>query len=217
MRIARLAAFLWLVPAGAGCAPTDIKWTEEVRLHDGKTIQVKRRTELGTTGFPAGRRGQYRYHELCYAPLGIYWKSRPEYQPEAFDIFDGKAWVRVPLAGCAACMHHGYPRTNSIYFVWSGKAWTKAAEAEVPEGLRFNLLISTHGSDDGAFDARSLVTLADKRKRDASIYYVLDRTKARGLNERLPLRDMCEKCKGINTQTSSAAEVFLAGDGRSCS
>ena len=28
------------------CSGDDIRWTEEVRLHDGKVIQLKRRTEL---------------------------------------------------------------------------------------------------------------------------------------------------------------------------
>jgi len=114
-------------------------------------------------------------------------------------------------------MHHGYPATNTIYFVWSAQRWTKVDETQVPEGLRFNLLSSTHGDDDGSHDARGLITLADKRKRDASLYYVMDRTGARGVNERRALRDMCEKCKGINIQTTSTAEVFMPSEGQPCS
>ena len=216
-RIAAVLVWSWLLPGSAGCAPTDIKWTEEVKLHDGKTIQVKRRTELSASGFPTAKRGHYRYHELCYAPMGITWMSKPEYKPEAFDVFGDKAYVRVPLGGCAACMLHGYPATNSIYFVWSGKQWTKVKETQVPAELRFNLLSATHGDDDGSRDAKGLITLADKRKRDASIYRSLDRTNARGLNERRALRDMCEKCKGVNIQTGSTAEVFMSAKGQSCS
>jgi hypothetical protein len=208
---------LFAVSGVASCAPTDIKWTEEVKLHDGKIIQVKRRVELSVAGFPIQKRGQYQYHEFCYAPMGIYWKSKPEYKPEAFDIVGERAYVRVPLAGCAACMLHGFPATNSIYFVWSGKQWSKVEETQVPEQLRFNLMVSTHGDDDGSFDARGLVTLADKRKRDASVYYVMDRTKAKGLNERPQLRDMCAKCKGIDIRTGSTAEVFIPSKGRPCS
>jgi hypothetical protein len=200
----------------AGCAPTDIKWTEEVKLHDGKVIQVKRRTELSATGFPLAKRGSYRYHELCYAPMGVYWKSHPQYKPEAFDVFGDKAYIKVPLSGCTACMLHGYPATNAIYFVWSDGKWARLDEAKVPSELRFNLLSSTHGDDDGAFDARGLITLADKRKRDASTYYVLDRTKAKGVNEAPPLRDMCEKCKGSKIETNATADVFMPSTGRSC-
>lgn len=217
VRTAAVSAALLLLPLTAGCAPTDLKWTEEVKLHDGRTIQVKRRTELSATGFPAAKRGSYRYHEFCYAPAGIHWKSQPQYKPEAFDIFGGKAYVRVPLGGCTACMLHGFPATNSIYFVWSGSKWAKVDETQAPAGLRFNLLSATHEDDDGAFDARGLVTLADKRKRDASIYYVMDRTGARGLNERRALRDMCAKCKGIKIETTSSAEVFMPSKGQSCS
>ena len=216
-RVVGALALLLLLPVTAGCAPTDIKWTEEVKLHDGKTIQVKRRTELSATGFPTAKRGNYRYHELCYAPMGVYWKSYPQYKPEAFDIFGDKAYVRVPLGGCTACMLHGFPASNSIYFVWSGKQWTKVDETRVPAEHRFNLLSSTHGDDDGSRDAKGLITLADKRKRDASIYRSLERTNARGINERRALRDMCEKCKGINIQTTSTAEVFMPSEGQSCS
>jgi len=216
-RVVGALALLLLLPLTAGCAPTDIEWTEEVKLHDGKVIQVKRRTGLSATGFPTAKRGGYRYHELCYVPMGIHWKSLPQYKPEAFDVFGGKAYVRVPLGGCTACMLHGFPATNSIYFVWSGSEWTKVDETQAPEGLRFNLLSATHGDDDGAFDARGLITLADKRKRDSSIYRSLERTAARGLNERRALRDMCEKCKSIKIQTTSSAQVFMPSEGQSCS
>jgi hypothetical protein len=211
------AACVLITPLFAACAPTDIKWTEQVKLHDGSVIEVKRRTELSATGFPTSSRGKPRYHELCYAPKGIVWKSKPEYKPEAFDIVDGKAYVRVPLGGCAACMLHGFPDTNSIYFTWSGKEWVKLGEKDAPAQLAFNLLEATHGDDDGSLDARGLITLADKRKRDASIYYVMDRTKAKGLNERPSVRDLCVKCKGIDIRTGSTAEVLLPSASHSCS
>lgn len=216
-RVAAALAFLLLVPLSAGCAPTDIKWTEEVKLHDGKVIQVKRRTELSATGFPTAQRGHSRYHELCYAPMGVYWKSHPQYKPEAFDVLDGKAYMRVPLRGCAACMHHGFPASNTITFAWSGGKWTKVEEAEVPPQLRFNLLSRTHGDDDGSFDAKGLVTLADKRDRDAILYRSLERAKVAGLNERPAVRDMCAKCKGIDIQTGSTAEVLMPSERQSCS
>ena len=216
-RVVGTLAFLLLLPVTAGCAPTDIKWTEEVKLHDGKVIPVKRRTQLSSSGFPSQTRGHPRYHELCYAPLGVYWKSKAVYRPEAFDIVGGKAYVRVPLRGCTSCMHHGYPQTNSIYFAWDGKQWNKVDEKQAPGALRFNLLSKTHVEDDGARDARGLVTVADKEERDSGIYSDLRRGGARSPSEMVPVRDLCQKCKGIPTKTSTTADVFEASGGKSCS
>ena len=215
--IALLVLLLSLTPGIAGGAPTDIKWTEEVKLHDGKIIQIKRRTELGSPNILAQTRGHPRYHELCYAPMGIRWMSKPEYKPEAFDILNGKAYVRVPLRGCSSCMHHGYPETNTLYFAWDGRLWNKIAEREMPEQVRFNLLMKSNIDDDGSRDARGLITLADKDERDGGLYYGLRRTGAKGISELPDVRDYCRKCKGIPTTTTSTAEVFMPSDKSGCS
>lgn len=209
-------SLMWLVPGLAGCAPTDIKWTEEVKLHDGKTIQIKRRSELGSPNILAQTRGHPRYHELCYAPMGIYWKSKPEYEPEAFDIVNGKAYVRVPLRGCSSCMHHGYPETNTIYFAWDGKLWNKITEREMPGQVRFNLLNKSYVDDDGSRDARGFITLADKDERDGGLYYGMKRTGAKGLGEWPNVRNLCRECKGIEGTTTSTAEVFMPRNPKGC-
>ncbi len=107
-------------PMPALCAPTEIDWSEEVKLHDGKIIVVKRHEELGRTGLPLANRGARKYWLFCYAPMNIIWKSKPDYFPEVFDIVDGKAYVRVSIGSCESCMLHGYPETNALYFVWEG-------------------------------------------------------------------------------------------------
>ncbi len=210
------ASLLSLVTGLAACAPTDLKWSEEVKLHDGKVIQIKRRSELGTPNILGQTRGHPQYHELCYAPMGIHWKSKPEYEPEAFDIVNGKAYVRVPLRGCSSCMHHGFPGTNTIYFAWDGRQWNKITEKEMPEQVRFNLLNKYFIDHDDSRDARGLITLADKDERDGDLYYGFKRTGAKGLNERLSVRDMCAECKSIRIQTSSTADVFLPTEKKDC-
>jgi hypothetical protein len=214
--IAGGAIWLLLFPGVAGCAPTDIKWTEEVKLHDGNIIQVQRRTELSATGFPTQKRGLPRYHELCYAPMAVYWKSKPEYRPETFDIVKGKAYVRVPLRGCSSCMLHGYPETNSLYFVWDGKEWKRTQASGYPEPLRLNLLSASHADDDGTRDARGLVSLAEKERRDASLYYELKVTGAKSTSERPGVRDLCSKCRSVDVRTDATPEVFMPS-AKSCS
>lgn len=208
---------LLAVPGIASCAPTEIKWTEEVKLSDGKVIQVKRRIELSGAAFPTQKRGRARYHELCYPPMAVYWKSKPEYRPETFDIVGGKAYARVPLRGCSACMLHGYPETNSLYFMWDGTQWKKIEGKEFPQQLRLNLLSGTHADDDGTRDARGLISLTEKERRDASLYYELKVTGAKSTSERPGIRDMCSKCRTVNVTTDATADVFLPSNDKSCS
>lgn len=214
-----LKAFLLvalLMPAIAACAPTEIKWTEEVKLHDGKVIQIKRRIELSPTGFPTSSRGKPLYHELCYAPMGIYWKSNPAYNPELFDLVNGKAYVRVPLLGCNYCKLHDFPSTNSLYFVWEDGKWKEIAADAFPTRARFNLLSATHWDDDGAHDARGLITLSDKTQRDAGLYQELRAIGANSLTERRGHRDLCERCSRMIVKTNAPREVLLPSKAPAC-
>jgi len=216
MNAARIAALLFALCALPACGGEEIKWTEEVRLHDGKVVQVKRRTELTGSGFPVQGRGFHKYHELCYAPMAVYWKSRPEYLPEVFDVVDGKAYAKVSLGNdCARCMEHGFPETDALYFTWTGQAWQAIDHQQFPPGLRLNLLTSPVERD-RAKDARGLVSVADKEKRDASVYYSLRTTGAKGLNELPSRKGTCTKCKASGAAPLPPAEIFMPSASKTC-
>lgn len=198
----------------SGCASNnEIKWSEEVQLHDGSVVQVKRRTELSASGFPIQSRGFAKFHELCYAPMGVYWKSKPEYRITVFDIVDGKPTVKVPVQGCTTCMLQGYPAWDAVYFEWDRGAWRKVEENEKLRGLRFNLLSQSHILDDGKNDARGLITLAEKRRRDGSIYESMRVTGRTGPG--LPIGE-CQKCKSEKVETSRTSDVLILSDMREC-
>lgn len=199
----------------AGCSADEIKWTEEVRLHDGKVIQVKRRTELTASGFPAQKRGRPRYHELCYAPMGIYWKSKPEYRPENFDIVNRRAYVKVTLGGCSTCMLHGYPETDALYFVWASGAWKRIESAEFPAELRLNLIQNPVQANPEQ-DPRGLITLAAKEKLDVGLNYELKARGAKWLGELPAYKGMCTKCSSVKSQTDRSADVFLPSTTSRC-
>jgi len=209
-----IIAVVGLLSATA-CGGEEIKWTEEVRLHDGKIIQLKRRTELTRSGFPVQKRGFHKYHEFCYAPMGTYWKSHPRYLPEVFDIVNGKAYAKVSISGCEECKLHGYPETDALYFVWVDRAWKKIDHKEFPAQLRLNLLMSPKGRN-ASEDARGLVSIAEKENRDPSIHYSLKVTGARGMNELPEHKGACNKCKAVNVSTTVLPDVFLSTDRAGC-
>ena len=120
--------------ASGDIGTTTLVWDEEVPLHDGRVIVVKRREVKSGGGFPVNSmnpRGITRSYEFCYPEMGLYWKSHGEYEPEILAVVDGKAYVKVPIGG-GKCELHDYPTTNAIYFVWENFAWKQIPYEQFP-------------------------------------------------------------------------------------
>jgi len=225
-----LGLILASVPLLGSCAPTTIDWTEEVKMHDGKIIVIKRHEELGISGLPLARRGARKFWEFCYAPMKVHWRSKPEYFPEAFHVLEGKAYVRVTITSCGSCQLHGFPDTSALYFVWEGSAWKKIDHKDFPPGLRYNMLGSTHYDDDGSRDVRGLVTIEQKEARVPEMYKMMRRNpEIIGLNDQvfhqglnrppIYVRDSCKKCNGRGptySGTPPTNEVFLPASRTDC-
>lgn len=222
-----LGLVLAAMPMLGACAPTEIDWSEEVKLHDGKIVVVKRHEELGRSGLPLAHRGSQKFWHFCYSPMDIQWKSKPEYFPEVFDIVDGKAYVRVTIANCELCMLHGYPETSALYFVWETGAWKKIDYKDFPPGLRVNILGNTYYDDDGSRDVRGFITLKEKEDRAPNISRMMrqhpeiiglnDWVTYRGLSKPpIYARDACKECRSIKGQTTSTSEVFLPTTRKDC-
>lgn len=190
-----LALVLLALPI-LGCAGNDhIRWTEEVKLSDGKVIQIQRHVELTESGFPVSRRGFDKYHEICYPPLGIHWKSRGGYQPDIFDIVDGKAYVHVPVTMELPCMEQGYPETGAIYFVWEDGRWKRISHEEFPAAAEWNLLMTAKGGSTST-DARGSITLTEKttgKWNDSGLRYEQKRFGWRRVNESYASREGCKR------------------------
>ena len=195
---------------------TKLVWDEEVKLHDGRVIVIRRREVKSGGGFPVNSmnpRGITRSYEFCYPSMGLYWKSKGEYEPEILAVVDGKAYVKVPISG-GQCKLHDYPTTNAIYFVWENSAWKQIPYEQFPKEIRrTNLLLEAFGSKPEN-DAHGLVTMFQKEKRD-SIYIAMRDTNGRiqSLTDYPDMRGECDNRKknrgagGI--QTIDAPVVFL--------
>lgn len=211
--LAVLAGFLLL----AACTPsTTIEWSEEVKLHDGRTIIVSRSEGLGPRVSASLPGSPTLYYHFCYAPMRVEWKSKPEYFPETFDIVDGKAYAKVTIANCITCMLHGYPETDALYFTWENEAWKKIDFNTYPRGLRYNMLSNSHLGNDESKDVHGLVTLAEKVKRDPTIYFLMERIGITGLNEMPGYKGACEQCKGTRVSNPISSEIFLPIEESEC-
>lgn len=200
--------------AVGGCNGEEIKWTEEVQLHDGRVIELKRRIDLTATGFPVQKRGIPKHYEFCYAPMKMYWRMRRAYQPDIFDIVGGKAYLHVPITGCFQCKLHGFPPDNALAFVWENEAWRQIPYETFPAQPHWNLLQDAEGADT-KYAASGHVTLAQKYKLDFGNYYAQKHQGWTRLNQAKTHIEPCETCSR-NIQTTDTSDVFLATESKSC-
>lgn len=204
--------------AGVGIANNDLRWMEEVKLSDGRIIQIERKTEITShSGFPANSRGLYKAHEICYAPMNISWKSKGAYRPDIFDIVDGKAYVHVSLSAAAECMEQGNPIPNALYFVWENEAWRRITHEEFPTRSEWNLLYDSQGAI-AEDDVSDLATLPNKlERRDKSLRYEQKRLGWKRVSESLYFRDGCLKWGSTNPNANpSGTEIFTNDRKTSC-
>jgi len=147
--------------ANLGWGGDHIRWTEEVKLSDGTVIQIQRHGELTESGFPVQKRGFDKYHEICYPPLNIHWKSRGGYLPDIFDIVDGHAYMHVPVSAAEQCYEQGSPDTGAVYFRWDNGRWNLITKEEFPARSEWNLLQQVNRGSP-ATDPQGLITITDK-------------------------------------------------------
>lgn len=204
--------------ASVGIGGDHIRWTEEVRLSDGKVIEIQRHVELTESGFPVQKRGLNKYFEICYPPLGIHWKSRGGYQPDIFDIVDGKAYMHVPVADCSQCMLHGYPPTDALYFVWANHQWRQISADEFPARSEWNLLRQVTGGD-SRDDPKGRVTIADKTTgdwQDDTLKYFQKRDGWKRVSESYAWKGSCNACRSRTVTTDATPDIFHPGKETSC-
>jgi hypothetical protein len=217
--LAQILCLIALSSAFSACASNDIRWTEEVKLSDGRVIQIQRHVELTESGFPMQRRGLDRYQEICYPPMNIHWKAKAGFKPDIFDIVDGRAYMHVPLGACAECSAHDYPSPNALYFVWDNGKWRRIRYEEFPETSEWNLLMQTKGGSKET-DPQGLITIEDKttgKWTDSTLRLDQKRSGWRRVNEDYYWRDACRKCgpSGPNA-TSAVTDIFINDGKNSC-
>lgn len=90
----RIFLAIIIAPMLTGCVDT-AHWTEEVKLHDGKTIQIERTIRANHSGFPNANRGSDIDSELIYKPLNIHWSGKKSNNLVSFEIFNGSAYLTI--------------------------------------------------------------------------------------------------------------------------
>lgn len=156
----RLIRVVWLLVLGTliGCGPKyDVaEWTEELLLHDGKSITVWRRAVAKSGGFPEPRGANLEF-ELKYEPMGVHWKGSPEHHLLAFDVIEGTAWL-LTSANRETCQKREKTDFRVDFYKWQSGKWEQVPIQDFPIHVaRYNLWSSYWGRE-AESDARGLIT-----------------------------------------------------------
>lgn len=133
-------------------------WQEEVLLHDGSKIVVKRSQSYSFQALEGWPR--VKAHSITFTPPGlnkaITWTS--EYGEDinttnfnllALHILKGTPYIVASPNLCLSYNKWGRPNPPYVFFKYDGKAWQRIPLPEFPSAVNeINLLITTAGSND---------------------------------------------------------------------
>jgi len=129
-------------------------WKEEVLLHDGQKIIVKRTVERGGR-HEIGQQPPYKEQSLVFTlPTTnerVTWETvfsadigLADFKPILLDIVQGKAYIVTTPMGCLAYNKWGRPNPPYVLFKYEGKEWKRIPLQELPLELNTpNLIISS--------------------------------------------------------------------------
>ena len=128
-------------------------WKEEVQLHDGQRIIVKRSVERGGR-HEIGQQPPYKEQSLSFAMLGtdqkIIWEDHysqdlgmANFLPMALDISEGAPYLVVKPMGCLSYNKWGRPNPPYVIFKHDGKDWQRIPLQELPAEIKSPNLIGS--------------------------------------------------------------------------
>ena len=154
-------------------------WKEEVLLHDGSKIIVKRSVDRGGR-HEVGQQAPIKEQSLAFTLPAtnehITWKSEfsedvglADFQPLLLDIFQGTAYVVTSPVGCLAYNKWGRPNPPYVIFKYQGKAWQRITIQELPAEIQTPNII--FGSPDNHAEeiGKSLITAETIQRINGSL------------------------------------------------
>lgn len=129
-------------------------WKEEVLLHDGSKIIVKRSQTRGGR-HEIGQEVPIAKHTVSFSLPGtnrpITWESEFGMEPEksslillALDVVDNIPYLVTTTAGCIAYNKWRRPNPPYVFFRYDGKTWQQIQIREVPAAIKeANVVIGT--------------------------------------------------------------------------
>lgn len=164
----------------------EIKWKEEVKLHDGRVIVVDRESRREGRAVPGEAPFEGVFIVRAKHPdtgEEILWNEFAGGGPEVIDFVNGVPYFAVNVGSGPSCRKYQFPKLNFVFFKYD-KRWQRISFEELPKELDTNLFISAwHAERVDMLD--SFMTL-DKK----AIY-----NKRHGYDSALSMRERMQKNK----------------------
>lgn len=174
-RIARLGLILMMGISMGACSDS---WKEEVLLHDGGTIVVKRSQSYGGR-HEIGQPSPIIEHTISFALPGsnktIKWTSendeelgRTSFNLLALHIMNGVPYVVAEPNLCLSYNKWGRPNPPYLFFKYDGKDWQRIQLTELPiEFKTFNVVIYLGSHDVEQMVGKGLISVEEVKKRNS--------------------------------------------------
>jgi hypothetical protein len=143
-------------------------WKEEVLLHDGSKIIVKRSQSRGGR-HEIGQSQPVKAHDITFTLPGsnesVTWKD--EYSEDvghsnfdllALHILNGTPYLMASPFGCLAYNKWGRPNPPYVFFKYDGKTWQRISLAEFPAEFKNINLVKDTDNDEEKLTSLGLVS-----------------------------------------------------------
>lgn len=185
--ITKLGLLLLLTVAMTACAgvskygDTSTSWKEEVALHDGQTIIVKRIFKRGGRREP-GQSPNAIYESLAFTPPNsrqtVVWENKKtedignsNFRPLLIDIVDNTPYLVTNALGCLSYNKWGRPNPPYIIFKYDSNTWQRITVQELPAQLTTpNLIVNSADTVAAKADSNLITASTIKNLNSASIH-----------------------------------------------
>jgi hypothetical protein len=150
-------------------------WEEEVLLHDGSKLIMKRSQSRGGR-HEIGQEVPINAHRISFtlpgAPEAITWEttiglgaSDSSLKPLAVDVVKGVPYLVTITLGCHSYNKWGRPNPPYIFFKYDGKAWQRISLEEFPTEIKEANVVNGIQKHEHQLDShRGVVTAAEVKK-----------------------------------------------------
>lgn len=130
-------------------ADPELRWQEEVRLHDGRVIVVDRWEKRQASG-ELGHRGAPLWSEVKAknpnTGTEVTWYEDHGSAPYVMDFVGDSAYVAAWVSFYEPCQKYGFPQRDFVFFKYDG-TWKQISFEEFPRGFDTNLLVNVWNAD----------------------------------------------------------------------
>jgi hypothetical protein len=169
----------WLLIMGVSMSACSKSWQEEVQLHDGSKIIVKRTVDRGgrhEIGQQSPIKAQSLQFILPVTNKSVIWKTEysadvglADFKPILLNFVRGQAYIVTTPMGCLSYNKWGRPNPPYIVFKYEGNEWKRIALLDLPAEITTPNLIISSPDEEAASVGKTLISVEDIKRLNGEL------------------------------------------------